>query len=256
MPATQHRTVSRIVRILEFVAGRPDGAGLADIAAHLDAPRSSVHGFLRGLVAEGYVEEFGAPPEYRLGHGAHALLLSQESSIAELTRPLREQLLADLNETITLGVQVADSVVYLDSLIPTHSVCYRAPLRVRRPLWPTSCGKVFLSRRSDALSILERQIGDEVTTATAQVELAAVRASGAAYNRRESMTEVSAVAVGFEHAGRLVGAISIAGPSGRVKDHLEEYANHARSLLLSPSLSTGPAAGTDLSPPDAPPGRI
>lgn len=228
MPAAHHRTVSRVIRILEFVATRPDGATLADIAAHLEAPRSSVHGFLGGLVAEGYVEEVGTPPAYRLGHGAHALVLSRESSIAELTRPLREQLLADVNETITLGVQVADAVVYLESLIPTHSVCYRAPLRVRRPLWPTSCGKIFLAARPDAAQVVQAQGG--VDLGELHAELDTVRASGVAYNRRESMTEVSAVAVGFHLDDRLVGAISIAGPSGRVKDHLAEYAQHAQQL--------------------------
>lgn len=233
MSAAPHRTVSRALRILEFLAAHPAGVGLGEVVAHLDAPRSSVHGFLRGLVAEGYVHEDGSPPAYRLGHGAHALLVSAETSITELTRPLREQLLHDIDETITLGVAVADSVVYLESLAPSHSVCYRAPVRVRRPLWPTSCGKIFLSHRRDAVSVLRASLDGPVDLADARRELDLVRDTGVAFNRRESMTEVSAVAVGFEHDGRLLGAISVAGPSGRVKDHLEDYAARAHALLAA-----------------------
>lgn len=232
MAAAPHRTVSRALRILEFLAARPEGVGLGDVVAHLQAPRSSVHGFLRGLVAEGYVSEGGSPPVYRLGHGAHALLVSAETSITELTRPLREQLLRDIDETVTLGVEVADSVVYLESLAPTHSVSYRAPLRVRRPLWPTSCGKIFLARRADPEAVLRDQLGDD-DLAAARAELDLVRTTGVAFNRRESMTEVSAVAVGVEHQGRLLGAISIAGPSGRVKDRLEGYAHEVHALLAT-----------------------
>ncbi|MFK5690652.1 IclR family transcriptional regulator [Ornithinimicrobium sp. LYQ92] len=232
MPVAQHRTVSRVIRILELVATRPEGVSLVEVAGHLAAPRSTVHGFLRGLVAEGYIEEGGTPPAYRIGHGAHALLLSRESSIAELTRPLREALLADLDETVTLGVPVADSVVYLESLTPSHSVSYRAPLRVRRPLWPTSCGKIFLADRQDAATVISGQAGD-VVQADALRELDTVRDSGFAFNRRESMTEVSAVAIRFEHEGRLLGAISIAGPSGRVKDSLVDYAQHAQELMAA-----------------------
>jgi hypothetical protein len=53
-----HRTVTRIVRILESVARSGENAvGLAALARELDAPKSSVHGFVRGLCAEGYLLE-------------------------------------------------------------------------------------------------------------------------------------------------------------------------------------------------------
>ena len=52
----KHRTVSRVIGILEFVVRSPNGATLSEIAGHLDAPKSSVYGFVRGLEAEGYLK--------------------------------------------------------------------------------------------------------------------------------------------------------------------------------------------------------
>ena len=48
-----HRTVDRVTRILEEVVYMP-GMTFAELARALDAPKSSVHGFLSGLLAQGW----------------------------------------------------------------------------------------------------------------------------------------------------------------------------------------------------------
>lgn len=231
MAAAQgHRTVSRVVGILEHVAARPAGARLGDLAEALGAPRSSVHGFVRGLVAEGYLAEGPERQTYRLGWGAHALLLSQESSLVEATRAVREELLALFDETVTLAVRVGDSVVYLESLTPSHPVCYRAPTRVRRPMWPTSAGKVFLARAPDDVERVLR--ADAPTAARAEVvaELGEVGERGYARNVGESLTDVAAVAVPLPTGG-LPAAVSIAGPVARIRDGLPRIGAVAAGVL-------------------------
>lgn len=232
MAQAGHRTVNRVVGILEFVANRPAGARLADIAQALDAPKSSIHGFLRGLVAEGYVAEGPEKQTYRLGWGAYALLPSQEVSLVEATRTVREELLTVFDETITLAVRVGDAVVYLESLRPSHPVCYSPPLKVRRPLWPTSAGKLFLSHSSDATlqslfaaAPIESPSVDEICA-----ELSQVRQQGFAFNIGESHTDVAAVAIPLP-TSPLSAAISIAGPVARVKEQLPEIGDRAREVL-------------------------
>lgn len=227
-----HRTVTRVIGILEHVANRPAGARLADIAQALDAPKSSVHGFLRGLVAEGYVAEGPDKQTYRLGWGAYALLPSQEDSLVEATHSVREELLKAFDETITLAVRVGNAVVYLESLRPSHPVCYSPPLKVRRPLWPTSAGKLFLSHRSEAS--LQSFFGSEPEGSQSVEEiceeLTQVRYQGYAFNIGESHTDVAAVAVPLPTSA-LSAAISIAGPVARVKEHLPAIGQRAREIL-------------------------
>ena len=47
-----HRTVDRVTHILEEVVYSP-GMTLAELVRVLGAPKSSVHGFIRGLLAKG-----------------------------------------------------------------------------------------------------------------------------------------------------------------------------------------------------------
>ncbi|WP_131105937.1 IclR family transcriptional regulator [Ornithinimicrobium sufpigmenti] len=236
-----HRTVSRVIGILEYVASRPEGARLAEIADAVQAPKSSTHGFLRGLLAAGYVSEGTEKQTYQLGWGAHAMLLSQENSLIELTRAVREEMLDRFNETITLAVRVGDHVVYLESLTPTHAISYQAATRVRRPLWPTSAGKIFLSHlpEPEVGRILLREEA-ETDLRDVDVELATVRESGLAFNIGESQTDVAAVAVPLA-VGGLSAAISIAGPVGRIEEHLPRIGRTATEVVRAVDLTTGGA---------------
>ena len=51
-----HRTIDRVTQILEEVVYHP-GIGFAELARALGAPKSSVHGFIRGLQAKGWLYE-------------------------------------------------------------------------------------------------------------------------------------------------------------------------------------------------------
>jgi DNA-binding IclR family transcriptional regulator len=54
MPARPHRTVDRVVQILDTVSLSPRGVTLAELAAVLDAAKSSVQELTNGLLARGY----------------------------------------------------------------------------------------------------------------------------------------------------------------------------------------------------------
>ncbi len=57
MPARPHRTVDRVIEILETVSLSPRGVTLAELAAALDAAKSSVQELTNGLLARGYLIE-------------------------------------------------------------------------------------------------------------------------------------------------------------------------------------------------------
>lgn len=141
--AGEHRTVSRVTTILERVAAAQTGMRLAELAAMLDAPRSSGHGMVKGLVATGYLHQEDSA--YVTGPAAGALLMAAPPTLDLTARPEMEKLHRQFDETVMLASQVGDSVVYTYAIESTRVIRYSAPLHTRRPLYPTSAGKCILA---------------------------------------------------------------------------------------------------------------
>ena len=71
MPARPHRTVDRVIEIRETVSLSPRGVSLAELAAALDAAKSSVQELTNGLLARGYLIE--EDRRFHLGPGPFIL---------------------------------------------------------------------------------------------------------------------------------------------------------------------------------------
>jgi len=227
--AKQHRTVTRVVRIIEIVAAAGEPVRLAALAAALGAPKTSVHGLAQGLVATGYLTE--TPTGYLLGPAVSSLVGPAEPDVIAAARPVMERLRREFDETVILSTQVGLSVVYLDTVESAQLIRYAAPLRQRRPVYPTSTGKCFLadlpSDRRDA--ILTAFVHDPAALATARAELDLARDEGVAYNHYETVPDVSAAASLVRVPGRNPVAIAVVGPSGRVEPALPQIAESVRT---------------------------
>lgn len=224
--AREHRTVSRVTTILEAVARERQGIRLTVLAKLLDAPKSSVHGLTQGLVATGYlVDRHGT---YMLGPAVGALLSPTRPSLLEAARPAMEELQQQCDETVALCALVGDSVVYVDLVESTQALRYSAPLRTRRPLYPTSAGKCFLAYMKESkVEAHLKNFAPEQRDAI-RSELFEVRTSGVAYNRGETISDVTAVASPILVAGRPAACLNVAGPTARMLDKLAEVANSLR----------------------------
>ncbi|MGW5649142.1 IclR family transcriptional regulator [Saccharopolyspora sp. NPDC003752] len=232
-PAKEHRTVSRVTTILETVAADPHGVRLSVLAGALDAPKTSVHGLVKGLVATGYLQEQGGA--YLLGPAVGALLPTPGTPLVDAARPAMQKLRAEFDETVMIGTLVGDSVVYLESIESTQLIRYSAPLRKRRPLYPTSIGKCLLANldRASREAYLREHFPDPDERDRVERELADIAADGVAYNRGETVPDVSAVAgpVLSHRADAGTAAVSIAGPTTRVADRLDEMAAAVRTAV-------------------------
>lgn len=238
--AKEHRTVSRVTTILESVASRR-GVRMQELTEILDAPKSSVFGLVKGLVATGYLtEDRGA---YHLGPALASLLTSADPDIASAARPGLEQLRDAFNETSMIGTRVGESVTYLAAVESTQPIRYSAPLRVRRPLYPPSAGKVLLAHWSPSRrEIYLRSIMDSVDAVrAAQTELDTVREQGVAFNRGETLPDVSATARPVIVGTEVVAAIAVAGPTIRIADRLPEIADALMDVAQSVASALGGA---------------
>ncbi|MCI2422708.1 IclR family transcriptional regulator [Saccharopolyspora sp. K220] len=226
-PAKQHRTVSRVTTILETVAADPHGVRLSVLAGALDAPKTSVHGLVKGLVANGYLQEHDGA--YLLGPAVGALLASPGAPLVDAARPTMQELRAAFDETVMLATLVGDSVVYLETIESTQLIRYTAPLRKRRPIYPTSTGKCLLAHMAaaDREAYLGEHFPDPAERAGVERELGDIVTEEVAYNRGETVPDVSAVA-SIVLAPRTTASVAIAGPTSRVADQLDEMAAAVR----------------------------
>lgn len=223
----EHRTVTRVTSILEVAAAAaPGSVSLADLAAALDAPKSSVHGFAQGLVAVGYLVTDGS--SYRIGPAA-ALLSWPRLSVVDATRPLMTRLRDRFGESVTLSELAGKSYVYVATVESAQAIRYVPALR-RRPLYPSSPGKVFLAAMPlpRQFAYLRASLEGQDAVRAAEQDLAEVRRQGVAFNRGETLPDVTGVAVPVSNGGTVMAALGLAGPTSRMTAKLDETAEAVR----------------------------
>lgn len=222
--------------ILEIIiAAGTSGVRLGELANMMSAPKSTVHGLVRGLLAMGYVRE----QENRYFAGPTVSTLLGEGG---LTTGIYHEALSNLsgppcNETAMIGALAGDDVIYLDAVEAKRDIRYSAPLHLRRPLWPSSVGKAILAftaaSRRDAI-LAQLQLSDQEVR-DAKDELARVRDERVSVNVRVT-GEVTGIASPIINSdGYATRAVAIGGPTERVLANVESLSDAVRTTaaLLS-----------------------
>lgn len=223
-PARGHRTVDRVAAILEAATRSPDtGVRLSTLAEELDVPKSSLHGLLKGLLAVGYLAERRGG--YILGPGLHALLGGVERpTVADIALGPMEELTAEFDETVLLGHMIGDHVVYVAGVESRQLIRYSPRLNQRRPVLPTSMGKVFIAelQGDERRAYVDAHIENRRRRRVLAAELEEVRRSGVAVNRNETLPGLCGVASGVRERGKLIACLSVVGPTDRLFPQLKE----------------------------------
>jgi DNA-binding IclR family transcriptional regulator len=234
LPVAEHRTVARVMSLLELVlTSGSQGVRLGELAALIDAPKSSVHGLAKGLVATGYFREDRG--RYFIGPAVSTLLAVGPAALPSVFHHTLEQLTKTWNETSMLATLVGDSLVYVDSVEP-RSVIRAAPhLHERLPLWPRSSGKVFLaSMTQDRLERYLKRNPIALPHEQLMDELARVRESGNGFNIGESIAEHISIAspIVIGQAPTTL-ALAVVGPKSRMLDQSDQIAESVREAAAS-----------------------
>lgn len=223
------RAILRVPDVLIAVASHRAGATLAELAAQLGLPKSSLHRLLHTLVQGQYLVLTAGlfalgPQSYRL-----ASSIGQSASPADFpasARPILEWLARETGETVTLSV-LSDSgneSVYVDVIES------EAPLRLtlrtgnRRPLYSVAAGKAILAflgsaaqnaylAQADFIRFSPETSGKEDMPAL----LAAAQREALVYDRNGMIDGASGLASpAFDAQGRVHCAVSVAGPTDRM----------------------------------------
>lgn len=188
---------------------------MSEIVKELEAPRSSVHGLVHGLVAAGYLHATDSG-QYTLG-AAIGALVTERSPVDTAIRAAMEGLNLEFDETVAFVAIAGDSIVTIDAIESSMAIRYNPTIGLRRPLYPTSAGKCFLSAAAEDYRerYLERTFADEAERERVRHDLAQVTRDGFAMNHGDTLPDLHAVSVPVLEGASVRGVITVAGPSGR-----------------------------------------
>ncbi len=228
------QAVSHALDLLEQFHGDVDELGVTELSKRLKLHKNNVFRLLATLESRGYIEQNKATENYRLG--LKALELGQtfikQMGLLRQAKPILEQIVESCNETAYVSIYKEQHTVYLDVVETNLTVRVVSRVGSRLPAYCTASGKVHMAFMTDeeldsvlAETKLVQHTPTTVTSPEAlKAGLAKVRELGYAFDDEELDAGVRCIAAPIrDYTRRIVGAISISGPSMRLSnDRVDE----------------------------------
>ena len=221
-PHLERSVIGRAATIMEAFEGGPSVLSLAELSERTGLPKSSLHRLADQLCGVGWIErEHGG---YRIGMRLFELggLALEGNRLHEAAFPHLQALSARTGLSAQLAVLDRAEVVYLERIVVGP---IRLPTRRggRKPAYCTALGKAMVAFDEDAArtvvgSRMPRKTANTITEARAmRFELNQVREAGIAFDRGEAYPDLVCVAAPIRSSGRAIGAVSVTGPTGRMR---------------------------------------
>ena len=253
----QVRAVGRALDLLVLLGGLPTALDLTTLARRAELPASTAFRLLETLRSRGMVRV--GRDGYRLGAtlfelgGAFLRTVSVWNDAPELA----ERLATELDETASVGILDDGQVLYLAIAHGQSDTGMASVPGTRHPAHATALGKVLLAALPwpAAAAILERRPPVRLTETTCadpaslRAELERVAAQGYAMDAEERQPGVTCYGAPIrDRAGAVVAAISVSGPTFRMRQHGAERliravratADEASRRLGAPLPAPGP----------------
>lgn len=221
------RSVERAVTILDVLAQGGSRTG-AEIARELQVHRSTALRLLGTLERHALVERDPKSAKYRLGRRLPQLagVVTGESDLRSVARPICEGLAGLLGETVTLDVLAGDEIVPIEQATASTSMVSVNWLGRRTPVHCTASGKVILAFAPAAArdGLLGRPLVRSTPhTITSRSELEAqfdaATKDGFACTFEELEVGLDAIAAPvYTASGEVVAALDVSGPSHRLRE--------------------------------------
>lgn len=223
------QAVSHALDLLEQFHEDVDELGVTELSKRLKLHKNNVFRLLATLESRGYIEQNKATENYRLG--LKSLELGQtfikQMGLLRQAKPILEKLVEDCNETSYVTIFKEGHIVYLDVVETDMTVRVVSRVGSRLPAYCTASGKVHLANLSD--EEVNEILPDEKlktyspTTLSSRKELkeqlTVVAEQGYAVDDEELDQGVRCVAAPIrDYTRRIVGALSISGPSMRLNN--------------------------------------
>ena len=249
------RAIDRALTVLVLLAGTPTGMDASALARGAQLHVSTVFRILQTLKLRDFVVE--APGGlYRVGSKAFEVGSSflRSTSLQSEGQTIVERLSEETGETASLGILDSDEVFYLAIAHGQRELGIQSNVGTRHPVYCTALGKVLMAdldwpEAKALLSRIERKrmtINTIVNIGRLREELLKVGSQGYALDVEERTIGVRAVGAPVrDHSGRVVAAISAAGPAFRIAGASHELLiSQVQKLAAEFSQRLGYAAGS------------
>ncbi len=228
------QAVSHALDLLEQFHDDVDELGVTELSKRLKLHKNNVFRLLATLESRGYIEQNKATENYRLG--LKALELGQtfikQMGLLRQARPILDRMVEENNETSYVSIFKENHIVYLDVVETNLTVRVVSRVGSRLPAYCTASGKVhlaFMSSEELEATLAEQNLVQHTPTTLAEkdklmAELEKIRSQGYAVDNEELDPGVRCIAAPIrDYTRRIVGAVSVSGPSMRLGDkRLEE----------------------------------
>jgi DNA-binding IclR family transcriptional regulator len=238
-----NRSVLRGIALLEALGEAGEPLGPAKLAASVELDKATVSRLLATFEHAGYVDRDPAGGRYRLTNRVLRLSRSllEHSDLLRIARPHLARLRDDCGESVHLGQFDGDHVVYVDKLEAERSIRLVSTVARSMPIHTTSLGKVMLAAMDPedvrgvvaCLDLTPRTPASISDPGVLLRELDRTAARGFATDEEENEQNVCCVgAPVFDHSGRVVAAVSLAGPTFRVGPRVQDLGERCRRAAV------------------------
>lgn len=214
--------------------------GVAEVAEHLDIPKSTAHDHLSTLIQLEFVTK--EPEGYRLGarfleYGGYA---REDMKIFRVARPVVERLAVETGEHANLMIEEHGLGIFLYKAKGDDAVNLDTHPGMRVPLQTTALGKTILAHLplDEMDRILDKHGMPQVTenTVTDRSELLQqceqIRERGYATDDEERVKGMRCIAAPIiDSSDNVIAAVSVSGPTNRM--HSRRFENEIPQQVLS-----------------------
>lgn len=238
--------LSRIVTILDVVAGGGPVVSRAEIAGRTGLPKATANRIVADLVGARLLQ----PVEGGVGLGIRLFELGVRAEqrglgLRDAALPFMEDLYEITHETVQLAVLDGIDVVYLQKISGRRSLRLDTRVGGRRPLTCTGSGKLLLaSAPPDLLERVRAERGFVRRTPHSITDpevmrraLAATRAQRYAVDDEEFALGTRSIAAPVVHRGEIVAALSLSGRTDRITVPAAAPAVRATAAAISRELT-------------------
>ena len=240
----QVQVLDRALGILDLLAGENPELGASEVSERTGLHKSTVHRLLQVLERHRLIEKIALNGKYRLGLrlfelGSKAMA---QFDLRERAQPYLKRLVLETGETAHICILDGDRMLSIANVESPRTLRTPSTVGHRTPIHCTSVGKVLLAflpedEQNDLINQCELTDYTRHTItkpARLKAELKLIRQRGYAMDDEEIEEGLRCVgAPVMDHSGRVVAAMSIAGPAFRLTD--DRIPAVARSVIQAAS---------------------
>jgi DNA-binding IclR family transcriptional regulator len=217
-----HQTISRVVRILEEAVYRP-GSTYAEITRAVGAPKSSVYGFIRGLLSVDWLID----QDHRLylGPAFYSLAIASGHVRAGMVAPGDlDTLHRETGLTAFVGVLAGEHLIYIAEAGSDLMASFEARSNIRRRPLATAGGKALLAFMPE--TELEAYLRRIPAASTQEISdflqsCQTIRETGVAVNVSPERARAAVATVIRNAKGQGIASLTLVGPSTQVLPRVE-----------------------------------